>query len=78
MRVSKITPQMTRSWNIARRQLTKKGDCGACCESFFFTLHEGSFYKKKLILEYVRYIPGRDIFLTSWYHQRKYYKLMRL
>ena len=54
MRVSKITPQRTRSWNVARRQPTKKGDFGVYERYIFFTLHEGSL--QKLFLEYVRYI----------------------
>ena len=35
MRVSKITSQRTRSWNVARRQLTK-GDFGVCERYVFF------------------------------------------
>ena len=59
MRVSKITSQRTKSWKVARRQLTK-GDFGACESYIFFTLHEGSL--QKLILENVRIY-----FSTSWY-----------
>ena len=35
MRVSKMTSQRTRSWNVARRQLAK-GDFGVCERYIFF------------------------------------------
>ena len=51
MRVSKMTSQRTRSWNVARRQLAN-GDFGVLHvrDTFFFkSLHEGSL--QKLILK---------------------------
>ena len=35
MRVSKMTSQKTRSWNVARRQLAK-GDFGVCDRYVFY------------------------------------------
>ena len=48
-RISKITSQRTRSWNVARRQYTKYRTFKVCEIYVFFTLHEGSL--QKLILE---------------------------
>ena len=53
MRVSTMTSQRTRSWNVPRRQLAK-GVSEYVRNTLFFTLHEGSI--QKFILKCVRYI----------------------
>ena len=65
MRVSKMTSQRTRSWNVARRQLAK-GDFVVCERSMFFHVAQRELTKVHFEVRAVY------TFRTSWY-QRQYY-----
>ena len=53
MRVSKMTSQKTRSWNVAPRQLAE-GGFGVCERYvFFYDVARRELLQKKLILKYV-------------------------
>ena len=60
MRVSKMTSQRTRSWNVARRQLAK-GDFGVCERYIFFHVVARRELLQKLILKHVRYIYFKQV-----------------
>ena len=61
MRVSKITSQRTRPWNVERRQLTKKGDFGVCEGYILFYVARRELTKVDLGVCEVYIIS------TSWY-----------
>ena len=60
MRVSEMTSQRTRSWNVARRQLAK-GDFGVCERCIVFHVVGRRGLLLKLILKHVRYILFQQV-----------------